>query len=298
MSSRFVMMGILGSATMLATGCGLGSGSQPGQSAQPQTGPVWTLTLKSTCVDAAQDQCVGKYGFSVSADGTYQVGPGPQGQLRTGKVTDSELELIKAKVENSTAPAANGENHEGDFAHVANDTVSLARSGTAARMLVRNEGPELTFTVQSTVDAHALHAAIRGLANGYYRLPFGNECGDAADKFAAAAESVQSCQTDMDCSYVRGNGSFSVIPPTSSEYVFAESCYAIKPMLVANTQLILGGEEKLAELYVSAQNICGEEFSMNAFGPTNLGGNWCGVQQKLTAVPATCQQNVCQAHLQ
>lgn len=298
MSSRFILMGIFGSAAMFATACSSSSAQQPGQSAQPQSGPAWTLTLKSACVDAAQDQCVGKYGFSVSADGAYQVGPGPQGQIRKGMVTDSELALIKARVESSTTAATNGENSEDNFAHVASDTVTLAQAGAAARVLVRNEGPELYFTVQSTDDAHALHAAIRDLANGYYRLPFGNECGDAADQFATAAASLQSCQTDMDCAYVRDDRGFDVIPPTSTEYILSESCYAIKPMLVANKQLIIGGAQTLANLYVSAQNICGGEFALNNFSWTNLGGRVCNIEQKLTAVPATCQQNVCRAHLQ
>lgn len=298
MSSRFIMMGIIASAAMLAAGCNSDSDQQPGQSAQPVSGPAWTLSLTSTCVDAAQDQCVGKYGFSVNAEGAYQVGPGPQGQLRKGVLTDSELAAIKAQVEASSAIAANGENREENFAHVSSDTVSLVRPGAAARVLLRNEGPELIFTVSSTETAHALHAAIHDLANGYYRLPFGNACGDAADKFSVAAAGMQSCQTDMDCTYIRDNRGFDVIPPTSSEYVFSESCYAIKPVLVANKQSIIGGAQILSDLYVAAQNTCGGEFALNNFGWANLGGRSCDIEQKVTTIPATCKQNVCQAHLQ
>jgi hypothetical protein len=303
MSPRFIVMGFAATAAMLAVGCSSSSEpKQPDQQGQNQSSPAWTLQLKSTCLDTAADQCLGKYGFSVTAEGAYQVGPGPQGQVRKGVLKDAEFAAVKAWVEAAQAStSAQAENREENYnRYYAHDTVTLSRPGSLARTLLRNEGSDLRFTLASLDEARSLHAAIRDLAISYYRLPFGDGCGDAVDKFNAAALPLQSCQTDSDCVYINSyeNG-FSVIPPRSAQTVLVEGCVAIKPVTVANKLSILGGAQRLSELYAEARNVCVQNggWAQSYFDENSLGGRSCSYVSAMTSTPPTCQQNVCKAHL-
>lgn len=294
-------MSIAAFATLtFAAGCNSDSssnppGQQPGQQPAAQTGPAWTLSLSSACANSAQEQCVAKHGFSVDADGKYQVGPGPQGQVRTGTLTDSEFSSIKDVAQPALAAlnaTGTAEQMEAGVANVSNDTVSILAPGKEARVLSRNTASDFFFTTPTSEEAKALHAAIRELANSYYRLPFGTPCGDAVDKFSVEADRVNTCETDADCAYIDIYNRFGVVPPSSIQAIQTEDCTAIKPPVVAHKMAVLGAYEKLDGLYADARTACGTDFYQS-----NLGVR-CVLQQKMTGVAPTCQQNKCVSHLQ
>ena len=68
----------------------------------------WTLRLQSKCTDATpEDRCVAQYGFTILKDGHYQLGPGPQDEVRTGTMTSEELSTVNSVLEASLkAPPA------------------------------------------------------------------------------------------------------------------------------------------------------------------------------------------------
>ena len=104
------------------------------------------------------------------------------------------------------------------------------------------------YTTTSVDEAKSLHAAIRNLANSHYRLPFGDACGDAADKIATEAEELTNCQSDSDCVYIDAYHSFEVVPPSSNEWLLTEDCTALKPPVVANKFSVAGAAQKLDDL--------------------------------------------------
>src|SRR6185437_2056336 len=77
-----------------AAGCN--SSSAPAQAApQEQTGPAWSLQYKATCAQGSEAQdCVGAYGLQINADGTFVVGPGPQGQTTKGKLDAEDFTAL------------------------------------------------------------------------------------------------------------------------------------------------------------------------------------------------------------
>jgi hypothetical protein len=273
---------------LMAAGCHSGSKDhQPGQSGQDQSGPAWTLTLKSTCLNAATDQCVAKYGFSVSADGKYQMGPGPKGQVRNGSLSESEFADLKTKLDtvSGSIPASRTEGHEQGVENEGDDSLSLKRLGGQEQLVAHNTGSDFYFVTASVNEAKSLHSAIRDLANSYYRMPFGDDCGDAADKVETSYAQFQGCQVDSDCVYVNARAGYEVVPPSSVQWLLTEDCTAVSPLSVANKITILNGARTIADLYTAAQNTCGQEFYRAA----------CAYQQQSTAKAPVCVQNRCQA---
>jgi hypothetical protein len=308
MSIRYsFLIGGTVSAAMLAMGCNSSSKpAQPGQQQAQQNAPAWTLTLKAQCAESTE-QCLAHYGFSVDAEGNYQVGPGPQGQVRKGKLSDSDFQAVKAQVEAvGSMQLAASENHEALSAEDAtanNETLTLARKGAATHVLVRNEGTDFATILSDAKAAHTLQAAIHDLAKGYYRMPFGDACGDAADQFAAAVAQDQNCNVDTDCQYFNSvtyaDGTVSAQPVDLGveSWITSENCLATAPVIVGNAAKIGNDADKLSSLSIAATNACGGEFVLNnAFTEAQQGGQYCEPKQVSTAKAATCEQHVCRAH--
>jgi hypothetical protein len=59
MSLRLKSVGIAVTVGLAFAGCGKSAkNAQPGDAQQPQTGPAWSLTLKSACTQAEEGQCL------------------------------------------------------------------------------------------------------------------------------------------------------------------------------------------------------------------------------------------------
>ena len=139
--SGLAFVGMAISASFLAMGCSSKShGNQPGRNDQSQSGPAWQLTLKSACSNAAQDQCLARYGFTVDADGNYQVGPGPQGQLRKGTLAESEFAALRSEIQSVITATGNWgtESHATGVENESDDSLVLLRPGTTDRVIAHN----------------------------------------------------------------------------------------------------------------------------------------------------------------
>src|ERR1700678_449390 len=105
MKSAFAvtLMGI--GLAFAAQGCNSSSNANNSPAAPPttttskDTGPAWTLTLKSQCADGTDaTDCLAFYGFSVDADGQYKVGPSPANETREAVMQDADRTALAAAI--------------------------------------------------------------------------------------------------------------------------------------------------------------------------------------------------------
>jgi hypothetical protein len=278
-----------GFAVLMIAGCSSAKQPDAAAVAAPSVnhGPAWTLTLKSNCTAYGEaDQCVGKYGFSVTADGKYQVGKGPKEQVITGVVTGEELATLNAAVQLVGTQANRAEAHEEAVENESDDTVTLARQDQKI-VVAHNTGADFYFTTAKLESAQSVHKAIRDLAKSYYHLPFGNDCADAAAKVEALYPALQGCNADTDCVYVNNDRNWSVVAPRSGEYIFTERCEVVSPLTVANKSTILNGAAQIIDAYNATFTACGAQFRRADCRP---------VQQAAVVAPV-CVQNRCQSRL-
>jgi hypothetical protein len=287
MRRLFEITAVLGLSAVAMACNGSSKNDQPGSNGQDARGPAWTVKLQSTCLNPADDQCVGKYGFSVDADGKYQAGP-HEGQVRTGTLTAEEMSELNSKLAPVLA-ITNGlhtENVEDSVENNGDDAVILVRQNKEDKVSY-NLGAEFHYATNGVGEAQALHKAIRDLANSYYRLPFGNECSLAVDKVEALYAPAQTCQSDFECVYVDATQGYEVVPPRSTQYLYTEDCRAVKPLTVANQNNIHAASAAILDAYATAVASCGQQFYRAS----------CYTKQAQTVTAPVCVQNRCQARL-
>jgi hypothetical protein len=141
----------------------------PGEEAEGQ----WVQVNEQTACEAlAPSLCVGIYGFMVKSDGSFTVGPAPNGARITGTLTESERAQLSAYAVDVDA-------------HV--DGVRLCESafnpaGTADRLdlITRQHGVVRVFealvgqncTMGGLQPATRLHDYVKQLMSAYYPRPF------------------------------------------------------------------------------------------------------------------------------
>ncbi|OFZ19690.1 MAG: hypothetical protein A2X94_16680 [Bdellovibrionales bacterium GWB1_55_8] len=224
---------------------------------QAAQGPAYKVVLSSKCVEESDEYCVGQYGFLVTADGTFEVGPGPAGQRKSGRISDDELKMIDAAVIAAVGgiDLNRAESCNEVDALASEDTVTISMSNGDVG-LVRASGTNFCFQTATVEQAEALHKAIRELADKYYTLPFPDACEDAVEAIEALYPEMQKCSADTDCAYVTTN--YDVIPPSSSQYVTTDACSKVKPLVVGNIAAIIQNQTKAYEALDQARYVCGE----------------------------------------
>ncbi|MCM2276649.1 MAG: hypothetical protein NDJ89_01065 [Oligoflexia bacterium] len=269
-------------------GCSKSKGGQA-PSQQPelrQDKPAWTLTLRSSCAAEAEENCVAKYGFAVKADGSYEIGPGPQGQLKTGKLSEQELRELATLV--SVAPAAAescSDLTENDAEPESSDSVILQRSDKELT-LFRTETTRTCFQTATRESGERLHHAIHALAGKYYELPFPDACAEATDLVRGLYPSVQGCATDMDCAYITDD--YDVIPTEAVEYVITDNCSKVRPLAVGNARAVKAQQTALIDALIHAQEVCSYRILRDDCSEMS------GFLSSLGA--PVCQQGVCRAN--
>src|SRR5262245_18041086 len=101
----------------------------PGQQVQPVAGPAWKLRLNSIKAGTNAEVTNSYYGFTVTADGRYEVGPGPQGQLLVRQLSAEELATVQAQLDPQLAQidALNEETCATNTRSETTDTLTLTR---------------------------------------------------------------------------------------------------------------------------------------------------------------------------
>ena len=267
MQRRFLAVAVCGAMIFAFTNC-TKSKSESGQAAKgpvkedkkPVQGPAWSLTLTSKCASEAADQCVAAYGFSVSADGKYHVGPGPSGQTRSDLLSSDEMASISTLLTQMMSTVHMEADHAETCVPVeramGSYSVVLTRLDQE-NTIIRSDDQNLCYQTASAEDAEALHNAIVTLAESYYRLPFPNACLDAIDAVQLLYPELQSCNTAADCGYF--TPAMDIVPPDSNQYIVTDDCSMLKPLVVGNIGAVINSQAKLVAAIENAQNVCGQQ---------------------------------------
>lgn len=281
--------------SLLTGGCNKSSAPIPNPPPAP-TPMTWSLKLQSKCDGntaedgsaITEDLCVARYGFSVLTDGKYQMGPGPQGELRTGNLTEDEKNKINAALASTLkAESLQPESHQTIEGGGTNDIITLSRGASSAAALIRTEGTDLTYLTQSAEQAKVLLDEMRKLAKVYYLTPFPDTCLDGANSVRNLFASMQTCATNTDCVYL--DESFDRLESNSGSELTTDNCTLIRPLTVANASLVETNKTKLTEAYNQVQTACAEK-------PEAIMRAGCNENTvfTLSGRMPVCQQGVCQ----
>jgi hypothetical protein len=105
---------------------------------------------------------------------------------------------------------------------------------------------------------------------------------DAAKAVETLYAGLQGCQQDSDCAYVDAQ-TYEVLPPSSADYVIADNCSLVHPLIVANRQAATDAQGKLLDALTNAQGVCGYEIVRND----------CQITGFNASAPAVCRAGKC-----
>lgn len=219
---------------------------------------TWVLKLQSKCQNnVTNNQCVAAFGFTLMSDGHYQIGPGPQGETRTGTLIPEDINSLHTALESTlSASGLTAESHDTLSDPISNDILTIAVGRNPSEPLLKTEGTDFYFTISSAADAKTLYKSIRTLATKYYSLPFPDSCLDGVSSLETLYTSLQTCTSDSDCSYF--DLAFSPIESASTEYLTTDDCTLIRPLVVGNTSAIRTSQAKLKETLDKLKTACGD----------------------------------------
>ena len=272
---------IILSAVLLSVNCGTQPSKAPPSSASagpsvshPAQPPEalsreslpWSVVLLSSCSNKPIDECLGAYHFSVNADGSYLVGPGPQLQTLSGQLDPVEFKVIEDLVHSNHLSLT-----EGTIAETCSPSISVNTTSDTITFhqqekeheLVQSSDSKFCFRELTFDKAKTLYSALTTLATKRYPLPFPQSpCTASLTTLQNLYEKVRKCKTDSDCGYVEET--FKPIPRELSTFFLVNDCSIVKPLLAANPVLTLKSQNELLEEYRHSITAC-----KNATTPSN-----------------------------
>ena len=237
---------------------------QPGVQRETGGSPAWKLFLNSQC-GTDQTQCVGAYGFSLLANGTYQVGPGPAGQIITGKLTDEEFQTLETALDSVLKPtspidipeASSQETCAPNTAVAGKESITFNRRGQDTQIL-HAAGTEFCFRGLTLEQADTIHKTVHALATTYYTLPFPDACADAEGELQALYTTVSGCAVDSDCSY--SDTSFMPVAQGEMQFIVTDDCSTQGALAAANRNDLLFRQGELIRARNQARSTCAARF--------------------------------------
>lgn len=223
-------------------------------------GPAWKLTLKTEeCADYIDEYCIARHGFTVSADGRFQLGPTPEGKTEQGILGEEDFNKVQSILNEALAPhalvAGGGERCEdASVAKIGLQELSLVRQ-QQSQWLLRGTLEQVCVQSVSSELAYRLHRAMQETAEKYYSLPFPDACAESVGALHALYAPLQACQSAADCSYVTQN--YDVVPSSGSQFVMTDSCSLVHPLIVGNAAAVAKSQPALLNALESARNACG-----------------------------------------
>ena len=146
------------------------------QARGPKT-PRWrSVTITVTCDDKEPALCRGQYGFTVNVDGSFSVGPPPDGEAVTDNLSADELALIAKNAEalSRTSKRAKARCDKGPPPPGAHPTVVLTKADgstvTVFQGAIAGKGSRCTIGKRET--AVELETSLGLLMALHYPLPF------------------------------------------------------------------------------------------------------------------------------
>jgi hypothetical protein len=265
MRARDAAFAVLLFGVFAAPGCGSSPSSSDPGGIQPQlNGPMeahrglgaWTASFKEPCAsDAPLERCSGAYGLTVTQDGTYWIGPGPQGQEFGGVLSDEELQQTEKIFEEAEATTGTFED-----CTEANRSLVAERSGGEP---IAKTTESVQFTLNDRTRS-SCSAAIVGhfkkLVSRYYPSSFPNPCVDANQDLRRAYESVVTCERDRDCAFLdsdylplgEGFGS-------SQGDIILDDCTVISPLIAGNAFKAVSLQRDLIVKRERVKQVCGND---------------------------------------
>jgi hypothetical protein len=147
-------------------------------SSSPANGFLWNQVSEQTeCGGTDPSECAGFYGFTISNDGTYEIGPSPSGVVMQGTLTTSEFGLI-----NRDASLVAGETlgseytcESSQFTPATQDNIGILFPGQSTGTVVYQQ--ELATQGSNCFlgagpNEVQLHSDMRALMLNLYTLPF------------------------------------------------------------------------------------------------------------------------------
>lgn len=257
---------------------------------QAEQGPAWKLNYTAdTGADSDKAGVVAGYGFTVTADGNYIVGPGPQGQVLTGQLSTDEYNQVFTAIQPVLDVNALTQTETCAPSNVSdtNDRFVLTRAHKDYAFLRKSQDGTVCAKGIDTDGAENLRTAVLAAAQNHYVLPFPSACLDAAAAAEVLFPALQSCHHDSDCAYL--DNQYNPIDAGASNLVFVDSCSVVKSLPVANAQAV---QAKLADLQaalLTTQQACGADIvRANCVAPTTFSS---------TQAPPVCDsQGMCKVN--
>lgn len=199
----------------------------------------WEIRLQTACSgDAPDDQCRGRYGFTLKSDGFYEVGPGPNGQKFRGVLEAGEMKVLTGYVHRDVS-ALRVVRH-------------CAKDDSLRFTYDRNEIPSCDPEVA---------AQVKRLIDRYYPDKFPNPCVDATAQLEKLYDDAVVCDRDEDCGFI-GSDYLPMSPwGENNASIVVDDCSYIQPLSVANSFKAVSLQRELLTAREHARSICGENFS-------------------------------------
>lgn len=259
-------------AALTAAACLLGCSKSDGISGMDasQSRPEWAVQLLSTCSDTSAENCVAGYPYSIGADGIYRVGPGPQGQLLTGKLSPDEFATLEQLyIEASSSARA----HSGDavclqstneFQTTADKISMIAHNGSESEW-IRTGERGLCSHLDSPESTKKLLAFMHESASRHYPVPFpDDDCDNARASLESLYGKVRTCTTDADCAFI--DGTFQPIAQDYLTFLIKGDCSGAEPLVVANRSSVAAKRSALLQELSHAQEACKTRSTSNCAG--------------------------------
>lgn len=254
----------------------------------PATTSNWTFQFISKCPTLSSEKCVGSYGFTLKSNGTYQIGPGPNGETLTGPITADELKNLTSLLISLPSKEAleDVKGKENCVPAPQLETTDLIQFNLSDKEIgkIHSSKAELCYTSFSQTIAVQLEGLIHGLAIKYYPEIFPNPCIDATIDLNRFYDSLRFCITDRDCAYI-GNDYLPLSSLANAKFI-TNDCSYIKPILVANSFSAVVNQLKLLTIREIALQLCGTQIVPYICSPNRI-IDFCGR-------PPLCLQGRCQ----
>lgn len=266
-------------------GCSKNNNS-PTKQGEGQAGPAWQITFTAHCGEGSNDaDCLGKYGFIVTAEKAYQAGPAADGKSLKGELSDADFESINSAYQALLTAATTASTETcALLSEGSEDTITVTQNSSNQVLLQTSNASE----AECSEAAWTLHSALRGLAEKYTVQPFPSDCASATADFQALQALVTSCQVDADCAYV--DEKFELMANKEGEeprMLSSESCSKARPVVTANQNLVKAKLAELVEALTKAQNSCGQALAISDCA-SNADIN--------SSIAPSCQKGVCRVN--
>lgn len=235
----------------------------------PDSRTGWKLKLVSqpAASTGSIDQWKAGYGFTVTDEGKYEVGPGPQGEILAGELEDEEFKPIQdlvGKTFNAALTESVANTHCVDQSGGnAADRLLLVERGEEREVLHTDAAHLCISTQGSPDDLSAIHKAMGDLASKYYPLPFPSDCVRAVIGVEALYDPLRSCNTNSDCVYV-DHASYTTVATGEEQAIVTDACTLLRPLVTANAEKVAESQEALLDAREKARATCGESMDRPA----------------------------------